>query len=257
MNDTLRIRNWDKWQSYRGDRNQPPWIKLHRCLAKNVEWAMLTDAQRGQLVCIWILAADSNGQVPASPGAIKKLAGLESEPDIELLQRLGFIEADAKVTPKLRQRAAGSGCQPDAKATLVPMVLLDSSSSKKKDKSVVASDARRLASLLADLMRRNNPKAKIPEDPRGWFKAIDLIHSKDGYEWSEIEAVLRWSQDSDFWRSNILSGDALRRQMGTLVLQKSRAAPTAPKEPPTIMYDDWKAAEDAEFARKMEVENAR
>ena len=90
--DGLKIRNWEKWQSYRSDRGQPPWIKIHRCLMRNVEWVSLTDAERGQLVAIWLLAADHNGQIPKDPEIIQKLCFMESAPDIKKLTSMGFID---------------------------------------------------------------------------------------------------------------------------------------------------------------------
>lgn len=100
---TYRIRNWEKWQSYRGDRGQPPWIKVHRCLMRNDGWVQLTDAQRGHLVSIWLLAADRDGQIPASPQLIQKLCYLDQPPDLQLLMDLGFIEEDNEATPPRRQ----------------------------------------------------------------------------------------------------------------------------------------------------------
>ena len=91
MNE-LRIRNWDKWQSYRKDRGQPPWIKIHRRLMRNPEWVSLTDAQRGQLVAIWLLAGDRDGVIPASPILLKKLCFMDSEPDVKLLIEKEFID---------------------------------------------------------------------------------------------------------------------------------------------------------------------
>ncbi len=99
----LKIRNWDKWQSYRADRGQPPWIKLHRELLRNPEWVGLTDAQKGQLVSIWMLAADRGGQLPADPVVIRKLCQLDENPDLQVFVSLGFIEPDANVTPDRRQ----------------------------------------------------------------------------------------------------------------------------------------------------------
>lgn len=99
----IRIRKWDKWQTYRKDRGQPPWIKVHREVMRNPDWVALTDAQRGQLVAMWLLAADRDGVIPASPSLIKKLCYLDSEPDLQVFVRHGFIEADANVTSEWRQ----------------------------------------------------------------------------------------------------------------------------------------------------------
>lgn len=104
----LKIRNWEKWQSYRKDRGQPPWIKIHRCVMRNPEWVGLSDAERGQLVAIWLLAADNNGVIPASPVIIRKLCYLDNDPDINKFKALGFIcedncQLDVNMTPEGRQ----------------------------------------------------------------------------------------------------------------------------------------------------------
>ena len=100
--DYIKIVNWDKWQSYRKDRGQPPWIKMHRCLMRNPEWISLTDAERGQLVAIWLLAADHDGVIPASPDLIKKICFMTKAPNLKKLEELGFL--DANTTPTRRQR---------------------------------------------------------------------------------------------------------------------------------------------------------
>ena len=97
----LNISNWDKWQTYRKDRGQPPWIKIHRRIMRNPKWVMMSDADRGQLVAIWLLAADHDGVIPASPELIKQLCHMKKNPNISKFIELGFI--DANVTPGRRQ----------------------------------------------------------------------------------------------------------------------------------------------------------
>ncbi len=99
---SVKVHNWEKWQSYRRDRGQPPWIKVHRQLMRDVKWVSLTDGQRGQLVSLWLLAADNDGEIPTASIA-KKLCYMNSEPDYKLLIKLGFIEDDANMTPQRRQ----------------------------------------------------------------------------------------------------------------------------------------------------------
>jgi hypothetical protein len=105
----IRIRNWDKWQSYRKDRGQPPWIKIHRCVMRNPDWVALTDSERGQVVAIWLLAADHDGVIPASPQLIQKLCFMTKPPNLNKFADLGFLDdgwrqGGVKVT---------SDCQPD------------------------------------------------------------------------------------------------------------------------------------------------
>ena len=107
---TLTVTNWSRWQSYRGDRGQPPWIKVHRALLRNPEFISLTDTQRGHLFHIWILAADKNGTIQAADedlaGFIQRICCLESAPALEVIAKLGFISLDDNVTPSRRQRDA-------------------------------------------------------------------------------------------------------------------------------------------------------
>lgn len=103
----LRINGWSEWQSYRKDRGAPPWIKVHRCLMSCEKWATLSDSEKGQLISIWIIAADNNGEVPANPKTLKKICQLDEEPNIENLVSLGLL---AECQPS--DRALASSCQP-------------------------------------------------------------------------------------------------------------------------------------------------
>ena len=88
----LKIHDWDKWQKYRKDRGQPPWIKIYRRLLRNLKWIKLSDAERGQLVSIWMLAADHDGQIPPDPKDIKTLCHLNTLPNINKFIELGYID---------------------------------------------------------------------------------------------------------------------------------------------------------------------
>ena len=101
-----RVKNWEQWQSYRKDRGQPPWIKIHRCVMRNPEWVSLTDAERGQIVSIWLLAADKNGELPPEK-SIAKLCFFSSPLNLNKFIELGFVETyglqdDASVTSQRR-----------------------------------------------------------------------------------------------------------------------------------------------------------
>jgi hypothetical protein len=88
----VMVHDWDTWQTFRNDRASPPWIKIHRKLMTCQKWASLTDAEKGQLVSIWIAAADNGGCLPKDPVVIKKICQLDNAPDIENFIRLGLID---------------------------------------------------------------------------------------------------------------------------------------------------------------------
>jgi len=99
----LRVHDWESWQTYRKDRDPPPWIKVHRRIVHNVKWASLSDAERGQLLAIWVLAADDDGYIPDCPVIVRKLCMMDSELDLWRLVDLGFLDT---VTTSRRQRDA-------------------------------------------------------------------------------------------------------------------------------------------------------
>ena len=88
---SVSVKNWDKWQTFRKDRGAPPWIKLHRNLMSNPEWALLSDSEKGQLVSIWIVAADKSGLIPSNPNIIRKVCLLDETPNINRFIELGFL----------------------------------------------------------------------------------------------------------------------------------------------------------------------
>lgn len=117
---TLKIHDWVKWQSYRKDRGTPPWIKIHRCLFSCAKWASLSDAEKGQLVSMWVVAADKNGELPCDPRVIRKVCQLDAEPDIHRFIALGLLVAvgchdDAKVVPERKPVDASPASYPPAK----------------------------------------------------------------------------------------------------------------------------------------------
>lgn len=107
----MKIKDWDVWQSYRKDRGAPPWIKVHRSLLSNQKWAVLSDAEKGQIISMWIVAADNNGELPDDAKILRKICQLDDIPDVKKFKELGFFvddgnQCDANVTPKCQQHDA-------------------------------------------------------------------------------------------------------------------------------------------------------
>jgi hypothetical protein len=99
----LKIRNWEEWQTYRKDRGTPPWVKVHRNLMTNHEWMMMSDEEKGQLISLWLIAADKGGKIPADKNILKKMACLDKAPDIEKFIKLQWIEHDGVTVTTKRQ----------------------------------------------------------------------------------------------------------------------------------------------------------
>ena len=108
----LYVNDWDEHQTYRRDRKPPPWIKTHRSLRSSAKWAALTDAEKGQLVSIWIAAADRDGYVPDDPIVLQRMCQLDKKPDINKFKDLRLLLASSG--RQLDATMASIGCQSDA-----------------------------------------------------------------------------------------------------------------------------------------------
>lgn len=80
----------------------------------------------------------------------------------------------------------------------------------------------RLSELLAALIRRRDPKARVAPDSKSWLDAIRLLLDVDGRSEAEIAHVIRYSQSDPFWQSNILSAPALRKQFDRLIARAGK-----------------------------------
>lgn len=97
----------------------------------------------------------------------------------------------------------------------------------KKPKKVFAWDSKpyKCAVYLDESIRDRLPtKPKTPETTlQSWADAFDRVNRIDGQDWELIAAVLEFSQEDDFWRNNILSGDKFRKQFFTLLAKMPKA----------------------------------
>ncbi|MBI4830353.1 MAG: hypothetical protein HY801_02120 [Candidatus Lindowbacteria bacterium] len=92
---------------------------------------------------------------------------------------------------------------------------------EKKNIFVEDSVEYRLASLLYDLILRNNPGHMKP-DLKKWAHEVDLMLRRDGRTPEKVEEVMRWAQADDFWKANILSPCKLREKYDQLAIRMQR-----------------------------------
>ena len=75
-----------------------------------------------------------------------------------------------------------------------------------------------LSVLLFDLIRLKHPKARKP-DFANWSKHVGYMLRLDNRTPDEIETVIRWCQQDNFWCSNIMSTKKLRDKFDQLWLK--------------------------------------
>lgn len=96
---------------------------------------------------------------------------------------------------------------------------------KKKISIKVKQEYLDLVDLLITKMCLNDPLAKVPDTPtkrEKWADSFRLLIENDKRPIEEVREVLIWCQNDDFWKGNILSAGALRRQFQRLRLQMVR-----------------------------------
>lgn len=88
-------------------------------------------------------------------------------------------------------------------------------------------DVTRLCHLLAEMVRANDPKARVEPDDSKWRDSMRLLLDKDGRSVDEVERAIRWALTDEFWRAIVLTPRKLRRNFDQ-VWQRMRATPVRP-----------------------------
>jgi len=70
------------------------------------KWVALSDQQKGQLISMWILAADNDGWIPDNANLVQKLCYLDSEPDLEYFINQGLVDRGVNLASTWRQHDA-------------------------------------------------------------------------------------------------------------------------------------------------------
>ncbi len=108
----LKVRNWEKWQTYRKDRGTPPWIKVYARLLTDPDFAELEDHEKWHVIGIWLIARERNGLISDDPKIVQRLINSSTKPDLEKLLGLQVLERPKKKRqPKDNQ--VTTICQPD------------------------------------------------------------------------------------------------------------------------------------------------
>jgi hypothetical protein len=112
--------------------------------------------------------------------------------------------------------------------TLAPSVSASASisNSSSKDKPANPIDIE-LTDLLITRIRYNDLKAKVPSKDTilygKWVNEIRLCREEDERTEEEIATAILFSQTDNFWKTNILSAEKLRKKMQQLLLKASVA----------------------------------
>jgi hypothetical protein len=147
----------------------------------------------------------------------------------------GFREAFAKPLakgspkPSPTQETGSRRQETGVRNTESPPPVVTNRAKSAKVRPPVPPEAEAAARRLLDRISANTPAstlAKLSESAKRdraqkWADAFRLLHERDGHSWEEINAMVDWCQQDDFWKSNVLSGDKLREKWDTLAAKRA------------------------------------
>ena len=168
MSGKLKVHDWEKWQTYRSDRPAPPWIKVHRSALRAHKMYRLSDEERGQLLFIWLLASECNGEIPNDSTLVQRVCGMTSEPNLNKLIDLGFLDLltsgrqdDANVTGSTRAHDAEVAAQSREEKKYIAHPQANGHDFEHQDEQL---DKKPNKSDNTDSVEESTPKNSITED---------------------------------------------------------------------------------------------
>jgi hypothetical protein len=88
----VRIKNWKRFQHFKDRR--PIWIKLYRDLIDDLEWYKLDPLAAKTLITLWIIASESEGELPCMETLAFRLRIKEKEVESILSKLSHWVEGD-------------------------------------------------------------------------------------------------------------------------------------------------------------------
>jgi hypothetical protein len=140
-------------------------------------------------------------------------------------------EAGRRGAAKRWENQGKSPSKPNSNLPIAKEDLPDFAISDKERKALTALKGRgELLSLchrLAMAIRHNDPNAQVAPEGKRWLDAARLLLDRDGRTVEDVERVIDWCQQDEFWRSNVLSMPTLREKFTQLWLKMQERPATA------------------------------
>lgn len=105
------------------------------------------------------------------------------------------------------------------------------------------SDEMILVDFFIQQIRINDEKFKDPNKQK-WADEFRKIIELDKRDKREVARLIKWVQQDDFWKSNILSPTKLRKQYSNLLIKMNASKITTPQEPKSPSYVNGMSEKD-------------
>ncbi|MEQ8200377.1 MAG: hypothetical protein ABRQ24_03025, partial [Syntrophomonadaceae bacterium] len=173
---------------------------------------------------------------PASPANTGQ--GLTDSSSQELTDR-SSQELTNRSTPAHGSAPAGPDLAAPLKTVIKTDIKTDIKKLRKKKEFTPDMPSYQLSSLLLEKIKDNIPHFREP-NLQDWSHAMDLLLRIDKKDEELVREVILFSQEDDFWLTNIHSPQKLRKHFYQLDMQRrrKRAGPRAPNT--RSGTDDWR-----------------
>jgi len=115
---SLRFRNWSRFQHYAN--RAPPWIKLHRSLVDDEQYHALSGDGGKYLPLAWIIASESNGELPDSKRLAFRLRVSEAKAQTLVAEWSCWLIDDAASTALADSKQCINGMQHNPSTLTLP-----------------------------------------------------------------------------------------------------------------------------------------
>lgn len=171
---TIRVTDWNKHQHYK--KSKPPWIKLYREVLTDYDVTGLEPWERWCLVGLWLIAAETDNEIPADPHWLRARLVIDKDPPLEKLQALGFIEVGDSSRESLEKPLAKDREEGRVQSTSSSSSLRSDSSDgagsdveNSSEEETEAPDSTNPGEVYAPLIRdhlwqSNDPPANAPDE---------------------------------------------------------------------------------------------
>ena len=229
-------------------RNSEPWFRFYVRTLNNPKAQRLTSNTFKGWVNLLCLAKESNGELPPVEDVSfrLRLSKPKTESLLKALRANGLVDenrmhdwnemqypsdSSTERVQRHRERREEQAGNVTSNVPVTAQIRVDKKQTRNRVETPSLETAERLADILWEKIKQNNPKANVTESTRHgqWAKDCDLMLRVDSRTEAEIRELITWSQQDEFWRVNILSMRNLRKHFDRMTLKKNNGiAPESP-----------------------------
>jgi hypothetical protein len=213
----LRVRNWEQFQ-YRSDKRLP-WIRTYDAQLEDYDYTQLSDAERGFLHDVRLLANRTGNRIPADPAWIARGTRSRSKSNaqrmVPKLLRLGFLEKIPAGTKTPAQKDGEDAPRAHTERTDRVLDREEIEIEKKRASPTAPTGAQALVAFFVDETKRRTD-SRPPRDVTGHMAQSIGTQLKAGIEGERVRAGIVRMLDRGIVQPKLLSQFIAEAELPTL-----------------------------------------